>query len=187
MGKPESDTARREALIALIREHVFGVDAWGRRVGKTTGAEEAADAIIAKEGEADAETIEAQSRLITAMDEKLAELDAAMAEVLARAEKAEGDRDALRQAIGFKPGPLDADRDADIVIIDAKALRPAMVEASRARDAAQDKLATYHAHAGEEIRAWVKERFGKWITYKSAWTLADRLFGSERALAGARP
>jgi len=105
-----------------------------------------------------------------------------VAGVMGDLEKAIGDRDALRQAIGFKPGALKEDRDADIVIIDAKALRPAMVEARRAKDDAQARLATIHAYAGEEIRAWVKERFGKWITYKSAWTLADRLFGSERAV-----
>ena len=98
-----------------------------------------------------------------------------------RAEKAEGDRDALRAAIGFKPGPLKDDRDDDIVIIDAKALRPAMVEARRQRDDAQSKLWDSHAHAAQEIRAWVKERFGKWITHKTAWTVADRIFGSERA------
>jgi hypothetical protein len=105
----------------------------------------------------------------------------------AERERAEGDRDALRQAIGFKPGALKEDRDADIVIIDAKALRPAMVEARRARDDAQVRLATIHAYAGEEIRSWVKERFGRWITHKTAWTLADRLFGSERAALRTRP
>lgn len=98
-----------------------------------------------------------------------------------RAGKAEGDRDALRAAIGFKPGPLKADRDDDIVIIDAKALRPAMVEARRQRDDAQSKLWDSHAYAAEVVRAWVKERFGKWITHKTAWTLAYRIFGSERA------
>lgn len=112
------------------------------------------------------------------MNAARSEATTAQAEALA---KAEGDRDALLQAIGFTPRPLDDDRDADIVIKDARALRPAMVEARRARDAAQDKLATCHAHAGELIREWVKDRFGKWITYKSAWTLANSLFGSERA------
>lgn len=98
-------------------------------------------------------------------------------------DKAIGDRDALRSAIGFKPGPLDEDRDRDIVIMEAKALRPAMVEARRAHQRVEQQLFSAYAYAEETIRVWANERFGKWITYKTAKTLRDRLFDHAPAKA----
>ena len=58
---------------------------------------------------------------------------------LCRAEKAEEERDALLQAIGFKPGPMGTAR--EVILSDAAGLRPAMVKARRAqRDAESDAM-----------------------------------------------
>lgn len=98
-------------------------------------------------------------------------------QLLLRAEKAEADRDALLEALGFKPGPLIADR--HIILKDATGLRPAMVEARRERDQARLNHEFAWAYAAQAIRPWIKERFGKWVTYKTANTLVDRIFATE--------
>lgn len=96
-----------------------------------------------------------------------------------RANAAEQDRDDLLKAIGFKPGPLREHASRIVILLDATALRPAMVEARRQRDAAEGSLLHAQAYAAEEIRAWCKERFGKWITHKTADTLRRRIFGTK--------
>lgn len=50
---------------------------------------------------------------------------------LCRAEKAEEERDALLQAIGFKPGALGDELRRKVILDDAAGMRPAMVEARR--------------------------------------------------------
>lgn len=91
-------------------------------------------------------------------------------ELEAMLEKAVGDRDTLRQALNFIPGPLDEDRDNDIVIRDAKALRPAMVAARREVRRLQS------IEIAPLLRTWAKARFGKWITWKTAWAFEHEVF-----------
>jgi len=73
----------------------------------------------------DAELREVRVKLIGTVENCGAEM--------CRAEKAEAERDALRQAAGFKPGPFTDDLSRKVILEDIEGMRPAMVEARRAQ------------------------------------------------------
>ena len=72
------------------------------------------------------------------------------------------ERDALRQAAGFKPGPFDSDLSRKVILDDIAGLRPAMVRARRERDAAQDDAMLWQATLDRRpallVRVWKRAR-----------------------------
>lgn len=102
--------------------------------------------------------------------------------------QAELDRDALLQAIGFKPGPLGEGLRRRVILDDANGLRPAMVEAHRReRDVTGNALLWQALCASSEpqpllLRVWRQRRLAE-KQVRELTAQLDRLAAASEMLA----
>jgi hypothetical protein len=93
-------------------------------------------------------------------------------------------RDALLSAIGFKPGPFKDALSRKVILDDASGLRPEMVRARRAAQELRADLDWDRMATAELLRKWVRHKFGKWITWRTAWSAVDEVHPPRSALSG---
>lgn len=96
-------------------------------------------------------------------------------------ETAEEERDALLRALGFKPGPMGSSR--EVILKDAAGLRPEMVRARTAERELRSDRDWDRMAAAELLRKWVKRKFGRWITWRTAWAAVDEIRPESQALS----
>lgn len=96
-------------------------------------------------------------------------------------ERLKEERDALLAALGFKPGPMGSAR--EVILKDAAGLRPEMVRARTAERALRSDRDWDRMAAAELLRKWVKRKFGRWITWRTAWAAVDEIFPGHQALS----
>jgi hypothetical protein len=93
-------------------------------------------------------------------------------------------RDALLSAIGFKPGPFKDALSRKVILDDASGLRPEMVRARRAAQELRADLDWDRMATAELLRKWVRRKFGKWITWRTAWSAVDEVHPPRTTLSG---